>query len=360
STGVILWGFETTKTGGETVGQILGYLGVRLVKDAGSWAPRLDLVPLEELGRPRIDALVNICGFFRDMFPNIVLLLDRAFNLAACQDEPLEMNFVRKHSLQNRERLNCVGLDEKTVRKMANGRIFGPKAGEYGTRMLPLVEDSVWRAEEELAEVFIQSMDHLYAENLHAVKSDDIYRSNLSRIDLVSQVRDSHDREIIDLDHYYEFFGGLSRAVQMERGVAPEMLISDTTGEIVQTEDVQDVIARGARTRLLNPKWAEAMLKHDFHGSQQVADRVENMLGLAATTHAVESWIWSEIASLYIFDREMLEKLAQNNRYAAAEVTQRLLEAQSRGYWQATVEEMERLREASMEIEGRIEETTDG
>lgn len=358
STGVILWGFETTKTGGETVGQILSYLGVRLVKDAGAWAPRLDLVPLEELGRPRIDVLVNICGFFRDMFPNVVLLLDRAFNLAAGQDEPLEMNFVRKHSLQNWEKLNCMGLDEKTVRKMANGRIFGPKAGEYGTRMLPLVEDSIWKTEEELAEVFIQSMDHLYAENLHAVKSDDIYRSNLSRIDLVSQVRDSHDREIIDLDHYYEFFGGLSRAVQKERGAAPEMLISDTTGEIVQTEDVQDVIARGARTRLLNPKWTDAMLEHDFHGAQQVADRVENILGLAATTHAVESWIWSEIANLYIFDRKMLENLARNNRYAAAEVTQRLLEAQRRGYWQATEEEKERLREASMEIEGQIEETT--
>lgn len=360
STGVILWGFETTKTGGETVGQILSYMGVRLVKDTGAWAPRLDLVPLEELGRPRIDALVNICGFFRDMFPNVVLLLDQAFNLAASQDEPLEMNFVRKHSLQNQERLNCMGLDERTVRKMANGRIFGPKAGEYGTRMLPLVEDSVWRTEEELSEVFIQSMDHLYAENQHGVKSDNIYRSNLARIDLVSQVRDSHDREIIDLDHYYEFFGGLSRAVQKERGRAPEMLISDTTGEAVQTEDVQDVVARGARTRLLNPKWADAMLEHDFHGAQQVADRVENMLGLAATTHAVENWIWSEIAGMYIFDREMQEKLSRNNCYAAAEVAGRLLEAQRRGYWQATEEEMERMREASMEMEGRIEEMTDG
>ncbi len=356
STGVILWGFETTKTGGETVGQILRYLGVRLVRDAGSWTPRLEVVPLAELGRPRIDALVNICGFFRDMFPNVVLMLDQAFNLAAVQDEPLEMNFVRRHSLQNQKSLIEAGMDERTVRKVANGRIFGPKAGEYGTRMLPLVEDSVWRTEEELSEVFIQSMDHLYAENLHAVKSYAVYRSNLARIDLVSQVRDSHDREIIDLDHYYEFFGGLSRAVQKERGSAPEMLISDTTGEAIQTEDMLDVVARGARTRLLNPKWAHSMLEHDFHGAQQVADRVENMLGLAATTHAVSNWIWSEIAGLYIFDSEMRERLACNNRYAAAEVAKRLLEAQRRGYWHATKDEMERLRDAYMEIEGGIEE----
>ncbi|OPX74843.1 MAG: cobaltochelatase subunit CobN [Methanosaeta sp. PtaB.Bin018] len=354
--GAILWGFETTKTGGESVGQILSYIGVRIVRDYGAWSSRLDVVPLEELGRPRIDCLVNICGFFRDMFPNVVLMLDQAFNLVAALDEPVEMNFVRKHSLENLERLKASGLDEKMIQRMANGRIFGPKAGEFGTRMLPLVEDSVWKTEDELAEVFIQSMDHLYAENLHAVKSEVLYRSNLARIELVSQVRDTVDREIIDLDHYYEFFGGLARAVQKERGISPKMLISDTTEEVVRTEDVNDAIARGARTRLLNPRWANAMLEHEFHGAQQVADRVENMLGLAATTHAVEDWIWSAIAERYIFDKGMQEKLIKNNQYAAAEVVKRLLEAEKRGYWRAAEQEKEQLRSAFLDIEGRIEE----
>jgi len=354
--GVILWGFETTKTGGESIGQILSYLGVRIIRDAGSWAPRLEVISLQELGRPRVDCLVNICGFFRDMFPNIVLLLDRAFNLVAELDEPPQKNFVRRHSLKNKEELTSANLDEITARKMANGRIFGPKAGEYGTRMLPLLEDSIWKTEEELAEVFIQSMDHLYAENLHAVKSDELYRANLSRVEMVSQVRDTHDREIIDLDHYYEFFGGLSRAVQMEKGEPVRMLISDTTEEVIRTEDVARAINRGARTRLLNPRWANAMLSHEFHGAQQIADRVENMLGLAATTHAVENWIWSAIAKRYIFDREMQEKLVKNNNYAAAEVAERLLEAEKRGYWQATKEEMEKLRAAYLDMEGEIEE----
>lgn len=354
--GTILWGFETTKTGGESVGQILSYIGVRIVRDYGSWSSRLDVVPLEELGRPRIDCLVNICGFFRDMFPNVVLMLDQAFNLVASLDEPVEMNFVRKHSLKNLESLIASDLDEKMIQRMANGRIFGPKAGEYGTRMLPLVEDSVWKTEDELAEVFIRSMDHLYAENLHAVKNDVLYRNNLARIELVSQVRDAVDREIIDLDHYYEFFGGLARAVQKERGILPKMLISDTTEEVVRTEDVNDAITRGARTRLLNPRWANAMLEHELHGAQQVADRVENMLGLAATTHAVENWIWSAIAERYIFDNEMQEKLIKNNQYAAAEVVKRLLEAEKRGYWKAAEQEREKLRLAFLDIEGRIEE----
>jgi cobaltochelatase CobN len=354
--GVILWGFETTKTGGESIGQILSYLGVRIIRDAGSWAPRLEVISLEELGRPRVDCLVNICGFFRDMFPNIVLLLDRAFNLVAELDEDTEKNFVRKHSLKNKEDLKSANLDERTALKMANGRVFGPKAGEYGTRMLPLLEDSIWKTEEELAEVFIQSMDHLYTENLHAVKSDELYRANLSRVELVSQVRDTHDREIIDLDHYYEFFGGLSRAVQMEKGEPVRMLISDTTEEVICTEDVARAINRGARTRLLNPRWANAMLSHEFHGAQQIADRVENMLGLAATTHSVDNWIWSAIAERYLFDREMNEKLTNNNSFAAAAVAERLLEAEKRGYWQATTEEMEKLRAVYLDMEGDIEE----
>ncbi|MFB3763838.1 MAG: magnesium chelatase subunit H [Methanotrichaceae archaeon] len=355
--GVILWGFETTKTGGESVGQILSYLGLRIEQSPGTWAPKLTVVPIEELGRPRVDCLVNICGFFRDMFPNIVQLLDKAFNLVAELDEPVDMNFVRKHSIENRLRLSEKDFDPVTLRKMANGRIFGPKAGEYGTRMLPLVEDSIWRTENDLADVYIQSMNYLYAENIHAVKNDALYRNNLSNVQLVSQVRDTTDREIIDLDHYFEFFGGISNAVKLARGERPKMLITDTTEEVIRTEDAGKAVTRGARTRLLNPKWANAMLEHDFHGTQQIAERLENVLGLAATTNAVDNWIWSAIAGRYIFDEEMRKKLIDNNKFAAADIVERLLEAEKRGYWDAGEEEIEDLKEAYLEMEGIIEES---
>lgn len=204
--------------------------------------------------------------------------------------------------------------------------------------------------------VYIQSMSHLYAENVHASNSEDLYRTNLARVEMVSQVRDSNDREIIDLDHYFEYFGGLSSAIRIIKGEDPKMLISDTTGEVIQTEDVKDVIARGARTRLLNPKWIDGMLEHEFHGAQQVAERLENMLGLAATTHSVDNWIWSSLAERYMLDKEMRERLVKNNRFAAAEIADRLFEAEKRGYWKATEEEMELLRNAYLDIEGHIEE----
>ncbi|RXE56264.1 cobalt chelatase [Methanoculleus taiwanensis] len=360
SIGIVLWGFETTNSGGETIGQILRYLGVRVVRRQGSWSPELEVIPLEDLGRPRIDCHLSICGFFRDMFPNITQLLNQAFALVSELPEPPEMNSVRKHSLENLEALRqeiVEGLtDEKHAKKLAYGRIYGPRAGEYGTRTLALLEDAVWKEEKDLAEVYMESMSHLYTDNVHGVKTKGMYQKSIGRVELVSQVRDRHDREIVDLDHYFEYFGGLSKAVETVTGKKPAMMISDTTKEVIKTEDVADVIARGTRTRLLNPKWIDAMLEHDYHGAQQIEERVYNTLGLAATTNAVDNWIWSSIAERFVFDEELLERLKENNKYATAGVMERLFEAESRGYWDATEEEMEKLRCAYLELEGDIEE----
>jgi len=356
SSAVVLWGFETTKTRGETVGQIFSYIGVKVVRKSGAWEPKLEVIPLEEMGRPRIDCVVNVCGFFRDMFPNVMVLIDRAFNLVASLDEPLEMNYVKEHSAEAFSELKAVEGDETTARKLANARIFGPPAGTYGTNVISLIETSNWTEETQLADAYISSMNHVYAENIHAGDADETYRKVLSNVDVVSQVRDSHDYEIVDLDHYYEFFGGLSKAVEIVRGVKPEMLITDTTKELIKTEDIGDVITRGTRTRLLNPKWIDALLEHDFHGAQKIADRVEYMVGLAATTNAVDNWIWSSIAQSYIFDDEMRQRLTENNRFASAEIIKRLMEASKRDYWDATEEEIEKLKNAYLEIEGDIEE----
>lgn len=360
SVGIVLWGFETTKTGGESIGQILEYLGVRVVRTSGSWHPQLEIIPLADLGRPRIDCLLTICGFFRDMFPNLITLLSRAFTLVSDLDEPDELNYVRKHSRENMARIEAEvasgSIDTKMAKRIACARIFGPRPGEYGTRLLQLTEDSIWETEQDLTDIFIDSMNHLYLDTMHGVRSDSTYRSNLSRVDMVSQVRDSHDYEVTDLDHYFEFFGGLNRAVRSESGREPMMVISDTTKEVITTEKIGDVITRATRTRLLNPKWINAMLEHDFHGAQVIGDRVYNTLGLAATTNAVDNWIWSSIADRFVFDEEMRRRLEENNRYATAGLIERLFEAERRGYWNATEEEMAQLRDAYLDLEGAIED----
>ncbi len=364
SVGIILWGFETTQTQGETIGQILHYLGVKIERKYGSWYPELEIIPLEELGRPRIDCHIHICGFFREMFPNVMLLLDKAFNLVSELSEPKELNFVRKHSLQNlqilEEKKEFKQLDREKLKKIAFGRIFGPPPSEYGTRMLKLVEDSIWEKEEDLAEAFMQSMNYLYAENIHGLKVDLIYKENLKKIDLVSQVRSSHDYEFSDLDHYYEFFGGLSKSVEVEKGKKPLMLVSDTTQEVILTETVDRAIEHGLRTRLLNPKWIKEMLKHRVHGAQKIADIVENTLGWSATTGMIKNWIWEEIADRFCFNDEMRKQLVENNKLAALEVFQKLFEAYIRGYWQTKEERIEHLKKLILELEGIIEESAGG
>lgn len=355
STAVILWGFETTKTRGETVGQVLAYIGVRVVGGFNPYHKKLEAISASELGRPRVDCLVQICGFFRDMFPNVMDLINRAFSLAAEQDEPDDTNFVRKNT-GNLKKTLADSVPHEQIDKIAAGRIYGPRAGEYGTRTTHLIETGAWQSEEEITELFSSTMSHLYADNIHGVRQPAAYRSRLAGVDVVSQVRDTHEYEIMDLDHYYEFFGGLSRTVESVRGKAPAMLITDTTKEVIRTETVGESLNRGVRTRLLNPKWIDELLKHEYHGAQKISDRVEYLVGFAATTHSVENWVWSGVTDRYIRDRQRFEQMTQNNRYAVESIIKRLFEADQRGYWHASDEEKSLLRNRYLELEGMIEE----
>ncbi|KSW12582.1 magnesium chelatase [Pyrodictium occultum] len=344
SVGVVLWGFETAKTYGETVAQIFEYLGVEVIHKS-PWEKELRVIPLSELGHPRIDVVVTICGFFREMFPNVMALIDRAVKLVAELDEPEELNFVKKHVKELR------GFGS-----LAKVRIFGPRATEYGTRMLQLVEDSAWKDEADLAEAYMESMSYAYGEGIYSQKARQLFEDLLKRVDMVTQVRDSQDYEITDLDHYYEFFGGLAKSVEQLRGKKPEMLIADTTGEMVKVEDVRESITRGTITRTLNPKWIEAMLKHGFHGAQKIADRVEYLLGLAATTGAVENWVWDKVAERFVLDENLFERIKSSNPYAAKKILERLLEASERGYWKADRKVLKKIKERYMELDAMLEE----
>jgi cobaltochelatase CobN len=289
------------------------------------------------------------------MYPNVLDLIDRAFSLVSDLDEPPEANSVRKHTLRLAEELAGT-VPEDRLRRVAAGRIYGPRAGEYGTRTTHLIETGAWTSEEEIADLFTSTMSHLYSGTIHGERQPAAYRARLGRVDLVSQVRDTHEYEIMDLDHYYEYFGGLARTVESVRGAAPTMLITDTTKEVIRTETVGASLNRGIRTRLLNPKWIDALLEHDYHGAQKIGDRVEYLIGFAATTHAVENWVWSAVTDRYVRDKEMFDRLSENNRFAAEEIIKRLLEAEGRGYWEATDEEKNLLRDRYLDLEGDIEE----
>jgi cobaltochelatase CobN len=355
---VVLWGLETSRTRGETVCQIMAYLGVRLKSHRASIQKTFEVIPLEALGRPRIDCVTTICGFFRDMYPTLLEFLDEAFDVVTRLDEPENMNFVRKHSRQRFEEL--IGqTDRDTASELSRARIFGPARGQYGTGLTTMIASGNWKDEAQLASAYMTSQKHIYTRSRRGEAHEGLFKQNLKSVDLVSQVRSSVDYTFMDLDHYYEFFGGLARSVEAVRGKKPDMLVTDSSSSKIFTDEAAKAIEIGARTRLLNPKYIEEMLKHKVHGAQQISQRVENLVGLAATTGQVETWIFSRIKQTYFDAPATYQKLQKNNLYATADMMKRMIEAWQRGYWEASEAEILELKEKYMALEGEIEGVSD-
>lgn len=355
SVAVIAWGLETSRTQGETIGQILAYMGVRQAKNTSLWDHKYELIPPEELGRPRIDVTVNICGFFRDMFPGAIEVLDDVFRMVYHTQEPPEQNYFRAHSLQRYEQLLAAGHTPEDAEELATARLFGPKEGEYGTGLTGIIEQKNWQEEEELGANFTDSLHYIYTRHSTGRKAKELYQENLRCVDVISQLRASTEYEITDLDHYYEFFGGLAKSVEMVKGQRSAMYITDVTGGQIHTETADKSIARGLRTRVLNPKWIDGMLAHPYHGTQKIAERFENVMGLAATTGAVDSHFYDDLESCYVKDEKRQHQMAENNPHAYLNILEQMLEYHSRGYWNATPEQLERIKKAYLDVEDRLE-----
>ncbi len=217
------------------------------------------------------------------------------------------------------------------------------------------VKNCDWQSESDLVTAYLESLKHAYTPRHYGVEMEDLLTENLSRVEVVSQVRSSRDYEITDLDHYYEFFGGLARSVEQASGKKAMMLISDSHEGRARTEDVRDSIRRGVCTRLTNPVWLDGMLSHRHHGGQEIAKRMENLVGLAATTGAVDAATFDRVNSRLVFDNDMRRRIQDNNPYAMLDIIKRLWEAQSRGYWSPDEQTLDRLRQMYVDAEAQVE-----
>ena len=346
TTAVILWGLETSRSMGETIGQIMYYLGIRLKTEKSSFDDRFEIIPLEELGRPRIDVLIHICGFFRDMYPNIINNLNEMLQNLLERNEPEDKNYFARNTAQMMKHMD---------RELASCRIFGPKDGEYGTRLTDIVRKGQWKEASEIGRSFTEDLSYGYTYHHRGTECSNLLSRQYKNVEFISQVRNNVEYELTDLDHYYEFYGGLSTAIANVKGEKPVMLVADTTGKDVRVEDISSSLNRGIATRLLNPEWIRGMMKHDYHGVQQIEKRFENIMGFAATTDAVPSSTFSKMTECYAGNEELRRTMQESNRFAYMKMMERLMEAEHRGYFKATDEELEQIQEAYLEAEGDAE-----
>ena len=229
---LVLWAFETMKTGGETIGQIFNYLGVRPIKQKSVWTTELEIIPLSEMRHPRINVVITICGIFRDTFPYLMDLINQAIELVAAQDETLDQNYVKKSQLT---------LDPNKG-DLSLARIFGPPPGKYNTNLTDIIGKGEWKEEKELAEDYISNMGHAYLKNQIIKAAPTEFRQNIGQVEYISQIRDGSEYQITDLDHYYEFSGGFIKAAEEITAKRAPLYIADTSSVEIRVKDRKSVV----------------------------------------------------------------------------------------------------------------------
>lgn len=350
---LVLWGTDNLKSEGAPIGQALALLGARPRFDGYARLAGAELIPLEELGRPRIDVIMTLSGIFRDLLPLQVRLLAEAAWLAASADEPLEQNAVRRHALAYCERNGC---DFET----AALRVFSNADGAYGSNVNLLVDSGAWSDEDELAETYTRRKCFAYGRDGKSSQQAELLTSALSDVSMAYQNLESLELGITTLDHYFDTLGGIGRAVRRARGDSVPVYIGDQTRGAGAVRTLGEQVEIETRTRILNPHWYDGMLKHGYEGVRQIEAHVTNTMGWSATTGEVAPWVYQHITQTYVLDPEMRERIAKLNPKASARVASRLLEAHERNYWSPDSETLSALREAGDELEDRLEGVTPG
>jgi magnesium chelatase subunit H len=348
---LVLWGTDNIKTYGESLAQVMLMVGVRPVPDALGRVNKLELIPLEELKRPRIDVVVNCSGVFRDLFVNQMNLLDRAIKLAAEQDEPEEMNFVRKHAVAQAAELG-VELREAAT------RIFSNASGSYSSNVNLAVENSSWSDESQLQEMYLARKSFAFnsdAPGAGMTESRDIFTSALKTVEVTFQNLDSSEISLTDVSHYFDSDPTKLVASVREDGKMPTAFIADTTTANAQVRTLSETVRLDSRTKLLNPKWYEGMLSSGYEGAREIQKRLNNTLGWSATAGAVDNFVYEEANDTFINDPVMAQRLMDVNPNSFRKMVANFLEANGRGYWDTSPENIERLKELYLQCEDKLE-----
>ncbi|WP_296474316.1 magnesium chelatase subunit H [Roseinatronobacter sp.] len=346
---MVLWGSDNIKSDGGPMAQALALMGATPRFDAYGRLSGADLIPLAELGRPRIDVVMTLSGIFRDLLPLQTRLLAEAALKAALADEPEAQNFIRAHAL-------AAARDLGVSLEVAALRVFSNAEGAYGSNVNQLVDSSTFGEEDELADAYQARKGFAYGVNGKPVAQPDLLKATLKTVDLAYQNLESVELGVTTVDHYFDTLGGIARAVKRARGGADTpVYIGDQTRGSGKVRTLRDQIALETRSRSLNPKFYEALLVHKAEGVRQIEAQVTNTMGWSATTGTVDPWVYQRLSETFVLDEAMRRRLAELNPQASARLAGRLIEASERNYWQPDAATLAALQDAADEIEDRVE-----
>ena len=337
--GIILWSTETQRNEGVNESAALSLLGITPVWDKKDKVVGLEPIPGEILKRPRIDVLLQTSGLYRDAFPKVIKLLDRAVRMAGSLKDV--ENFVAIHNQKIEETLLKKGYSKDNAHELSQARVFGPMPGAYTSALQELIPASgVWETDEEIADVWIHHYSYAYGDRLWGKSLKSAYKSNLKDVKVTMHSRSSNVYYMLDNDDVFAFLGGLSLAVKSQTGKYPDAMIANLQdGKDVKVEDLAKSIGKALRTRYLNPKWIEGMKKEEYAGAREMDKFVEHLWGFQVTTpFAVDKTQWEQIHEVYIEDKyglDLKEFFDKNNPWALQSIAARMLEVDRKKYWKA-------------------------
>ena len=351
SVGLSVWGTSAMRTSGDDIAEVLALIGVEPVWDEASRRVNgLRVIPLEELGRVRIDVTVRISGFFRDAFPHVIGILDDAIRQVAELDEPEDQNYVRAHAQRD--------LADHGDQRRSTTRIFGSKPGSYGAGILQVIEAGNWRDDKDLAEVYTAWGGFAYGRDLDGAPAADDMRANYKRIAVAAKNIDTREHDIADSDDYFQYHGGMVATVRALSGADPKAYVGDsTTPDAVRTRTLQEETTRVFRARVVNPRWIGAMQRHGYKGAFELAATVDYLYGFDATTGVVHDWMYETLAKEYVLDEVNQEFMKKSNPWALRGIIERLNEAADRDLWaDPDPDVLAAMQQVYLDIEGDLED----
>ncbi len=359
--GMVWLASDIMRADGEQMGQMLHLLGARPRWKAGGQVDGFEIIPAEQLSRPRIDLNIRVSGITRDCFPDSVKYIDDVIQAVALLDEPPEVNFVRKHIVDQAADQDLSLSDEKNFRRLSY-RIFCAQPGVYKAGVNLAVLASAWKTEGDLSDVYVFWNGYAYGggagDATYGVQAHQELVANLSRVEVTFDKHISDEGDFLNCCGFYGNYGGMTVAAKTISGKAPRTYYGDTRDPAAVTvTDFADEMRRVVRAKLLHPKYIQGMKAHGYKGAGDLSKRIGRVYGFGATTGQVDNWIFDEIAETFMLDPEMKAWFQEVNPWALEEIGRRLLEAESRGIWKADPDLLDRLKEAYLDTEATLEDT---